>query len=250
MDPITEFEKNKKERIASYKNNRKAQSLAKDFVIESCYNQYTYNFSWMGRPIIQFPQDMVIMQELIWEQKPDLIIETGIAHGGSLILSASVLELNSSCGGPSDAEVIGIDIDIRRHNRTAIEKHPLSRRISMIEGSSVEIEVVDEIRTRARESEKVMVFLDSHHTAQHVSAELDVYAPLVTVGSYCVVFDTLIEFLPPNTYSDRPWSPGDNPMTAVSAFLSDHPEFIVDSLIDNKLMLSNSPGGYLRRVRV
>ena len=250
MDSASRFQAERREQIDGQSKDREFRQISNDWLKASIEYKYSYHYEWLGRPIIQFPQDILAIQEIIWEVKPDLIIETGIAHGGSLILSASVLELNSSCGGPSDAEVIGIDIDIRRHNRTAIEKHPLSRRISMIEGSSVEIEVVDEVRTRARESEKVMVFLDSHHTAQHVSAELDVYAPLVTVGSYCVVFDTLIEFLPPNTYSDRPWSPGDNPMTAVSAFLSDHSEFIVDNLIDNKLMLSNSPGGYLRRVRV
>jgi cephalosporin hydroxylase len=203
----------------------------------------------MGRPIIQYPQDMVAMQEIIWTLQPDLIIETGIAHGGSLIFSASMLELNAACGGPQNAEVIGLDIDIRPHNRAAIEAHPMSRRISMIQGSSVAAEVVAQVKAKANGRKKVLVCLDSNHTHAHVLAELEAYAPLTSVGSYCVVFDTVVEDLPKARSGDRPWGPGDNPKTAVWEYLKSHPEFEIDQAIDNKLLISVAPSGYLRRVR-
>jgi cephalosporin hydroxylase len=216
---------------------------------ESTQPRYSYNFSWLGRPIIQYPQDIVAMQELIWALKPDLIVETGIAHGGSLILWASLLELNAACGGPRDAHVIGVDIDIRAHNRAAIEAHPMFRRISMLEGSSVDESVVAQVRDAAAGRERVLVCLDSNHTHAHVLAELEAYAPLTSVGSYCVVFDTVIEELPAGMYPDRPWGPGDNPKTAVDAYLRSHPEFEVDHQMDDKLLVSVAPGGYLKRAR-
>jgi cephalosporin hydroxylase len=216
---------------------------------ESTQPRYSYNFSWLGRPIIQYPQDIVAMQELIWALKPDLIVETGIAHGGSLILWASLLELNAACGGPRDAHVIGVDIDIRAHNRAAIETHPMFRRISMLEGSSVDEAVVAQVRDAAAGRERVLVCLDSNHTHAHVLAELEAYAPLTSVGSYCVVFDTVIEELPAGMYPDRPWGPGDNPKTAVDEYLRSHPEFEVDHQMDDKLLVSVAPGGYLKRAR-
>ena len=211
-------------------------------------HKYSYNFEWIGRPIIQYPQDIVAMQEVIWSVQPDLIIETGIAHGGSLIFSAAMLELNAACGGPAEARVVGIDIDIRAHNRAAIEAHPMFRRISLIEGSSIEASVIDRVRALAKNRMRVLVCLDSNHTHAHVLAELRAYAPLVAVGSYCVVFDTVIERLPADMFPDRPWGPGDNPMTAVDAYLADHPEFAIDTAIDAKLMISVAPRGYLKRV--
>jgi cephalosporin hydroxylase len=177
------------------------------------------------------------------------VIETGIAHGGSLILYASLLELNAICGGPPNASVVGIDVDIRAHNRVAIEAHPLSRRITMIEGSSVAREVIDRVRSLAADRERVMVCLDSNHTHDHVLAELRAYGPLTSVGSYCVVFDTMVEDLPDGMYPDRPWGPGDNPKTAVRAFLAEHPEFVVDARMEDKLLITVSPSGYLRRTR-
>lgn len=220
--------------------------------------KYSYAFDWLGRPIIQYPQDMVAMQELIWAVRPDLIIETGIAHGGSLVLSASMLALLDLCDAAAAGEmldprasrrrVLGIDIDIRPHNRAAIEAHPLAGRIEMIQGSSIAAGVVAEVRARAHGAARVMVCLDSNHTHQHVLAELEAYAALTSVGSYCVVFDTVIEDMPAEMFHDRPWGPRDNPATAVREFLATHPEFEVDTTLDHKLLISVAPGGYLRRV--
>jgi cephalosporin hydroxylase len=210
--------------------------------------KYSYNFSWLGRPIIQYPQDIVAMQEIIWSVQPDLIIETGIAHGGSLMFSASILELNFACGGPRDAEVLGVDIDIRSHNRSAIEAHPLFKRISMIQGSSVAPEVIEQVKAKAAGKQRVVVCLDSNHTHDHVLAELEAYAPLTSRGSYCVVFDTIIQDMPAAMFPDRPWGPGDNPKTAVREYLKTHPEFEIDKRIDHKLLISVAPDGYLKRV--
>jgi cephalosporin hydroxylase len=203
----------------------------------------------MGRPIIQYPQDILAMQELIWTVQPDLIIETGIAHGGSLIFSASMLELNAACGGPKDAEVVGVDIDIRSHNREAIEAHPMSRRITMIQGSSVAPEIVAQVHAKAQGKKRVLISLDSNHTHEHVLAELLAYAPLTSAGSYCIVFDTLIDDMPADMFRDRSWGPGNNPKTAVWEYLKSHPEFQIDKQIDHKLLISVAPDGYLKRVR-
>lgn len=209
---------------------------------------YSYNFHWMGRPIIQYPQDIVAMQELIWTIQPDLIVETGIAHGGSLIFSASMLELNAACGGPKDARVVGIDIDIRDHNRKAIETHPMARRIDMIQGSSIDAQIVRQVAAMVQGKQRVLVCLDSNHTHEHVLAELEAYAPFTTVGSYCVVFDTVIEDMPADFFPNRPWGKGDNPKTAVHEYLRGHPNFVIDERIDSKLLISVAPSGYLRRV--
>ena len=246
---MTAFEDEVVARTRANRENPELREVALDFMRASTHPKYSYNFSWLGRPIIQYPQDIVAMQELIWTIKPDLIIETGIAHGGSLIFSASLQELNASCGGPQDAEVLGIDIDIRPHNRTAIEAHPMFKRISMIEGSSVDPDVIRQVHTKAAVKNNVLVCLDSNHTHEHVLAELKAYAPLTTVGSYCVVFDTIVEDLPSGMYPDRPWGPGNNPKTAVHEFLRQHPEFVVDHAIDGKLLISVAPDGYLKRVR-
>lgn len=211
--------------------------------------KYSYHFEWLGRPIIQYPQDILAMQELIWRIQPNLIIETGIAHGGSLIFSASMLELNAACGGPRDAKVLGIDVEIRSHNRQAIEEHPLARRISMIQGSSIAPEIIAEVQKRASGQKRVLVCLDSNHTHAHVLAELEAYAPLTTVGSYCAVFDTVVEDMPADLFPDRPWGPGDNPKTAVREYLKSHPEFEIDKSIEHKLLITVAPDGYLKRVK-
>jgi cephalosporin hydroxylase len=224
-------------------------SLTAKWMEESVDAKYSYNFTWMGRPIIQYPQDILAMQELIWSIQPDLIIEAGIAHGGSLIFSASMLELNAVCGGPSDAYVLGIDIDIREHNRKAIESHPLSTRITMIEGSSIDSGVVNQVVAASQGKQSVLVLLDSNHSGDHVLAELEAYAPLTTVGSYCVVFDTVIEDLPPGSNADRPWGPGNSPKTAVHKYLETHDEFTIDQTIDARLLISVAPEGYLFRQR-
>ncbi|WP_082975155.1 cephalosporin hydroxylase family protein [Mycobacterium sp. 1245805.9] len=223
----------------------------------SLQSRYPYNFEWMSRPIIQYPQDMVAMQELIWRVRPDLIIETGIAHGGSLIFGASMLALLDMADAiesgvtldpaTSGRKVLGIDIDIREHNRAAIEAHPMASRIQMIQGSSIASDVVARVREIAAGYRRVLVCLDSNHTHAHVLAELEAYAPLTSVGSSCVVFDTIIEDLPADMFPDRPWAPGDNPKTAVHEFLKTHPEFEIDKSIQRKLLITVAPDGYLTR---
>lgn len=228
------------------------------FFNQSFAHKYPYNFEFLGRPIIQYPQDMVAMQELIWEVKPDLIIETGIAHGGSLIMSASMLALLDMCEAietgavldpkKSKRKVLGLDIDIRQHNREAIEAHPMSSRIQMIQGSSIAPEVIEQVKVVAKNYQRVLVCLDSNHTHAHVLAEMHAYAPLTTVGSYCVVFDTIVEDIPKAMFPDRPWGPGDNPKTAVWEYLKTHSEFEIDKSIDHKFLISVAPDGYLKRV--
>lgn len=237
------------ERIDANGRDDELVAAARAFTEASTQPKYSYNFSWLGRPIIQYPQDIVALQEIIWSLAPDLVIETGIAHGGSLIFSASMLELIAACGGRPDGEVVAVDIDIRRHNRDAIEAHPLFRRISLIDGSSTAPAIVEQVAAKAAGKECVLVLLDSNHTHGHVLAELEAYAPLTTAGSYCIVFDTVIEDLPEHMYPDRPWGPGDNPKTAVRQYLETHPEFEIDKRIDHQLLISVAPDGYLRRVR-
>jgi cephalosporin hydroxylase len=203
--------------------------------------RYSYNFTWLGRPVIQYPQDLVALQEIIWRVKPDVIVETGIAHGGSLVFSASMLEL---LGG--DGEVVGVDIEIRPHNREAIETHPMARRIAMIEGSSVDDDVVAQVRERVAGRERVLVVLDSNHTHEHVARELELYGELVTPGSYLVVMDTVIDDMPAEAFPDRPWGPGNNPKTAVHEFLARSDRFEIDREISDKLLITVAPDGYLK----
>ena len=243
------FEQEVKERIMANGQNADLRTSAEAFMRESTVPKYSYNFSWLGRPIIQYPQDIVAMQEIIWQVQPDLIIETGIAHGGSLIFYASMLALNAVCGGPQDASVLGVDIDIRAHNREAIEKHPMFKRISMIQGSSVAPEIIEQVKAKAVGKRRVLVCLDSLHTHDHVLAELEAYAPLTSVGSYCVVFDTVIEDMPAHMFPDRPWGPGNNPKTAVREYLKTHPEFEIDKSVQHKLLITVAPDGYLKRMR-
>lgn len=242
-DPIQDFKNERKERISQQGENKALGAHKQGFMEESMRSQYSYNFSWMGRPIIQYPQDMVAMQELIWETKPDIIVETGIAHGGSLIYYASLLEL---MGG--DAYVLGVDIDIREHNRKEIESHPMAKRIKMIQGSSVAEDIVSEVRKHVEGKKSVMVLLDSNHTHEHVLQELEMYHEFVTVGNYMVVFDTIVEDLPKGFFDDRPWDVGDNPKSAVFEFLKSHSNFEIDREIDNKLLISVTPEGYLKRI--
>ncbi|MBF0232809.1 MAG: cephalosporin hydroxylase family protein [Desulfamplus sp.] len=246
---MTPFEREVQARITSNSEDQKLKTIAMNFMRPSITSQYSYNFFWLGRPVIQYPQDIMAMQEIIWSVKPDLIIETGIAHGGSLIFSAAMLELNAICGGPQAAEVLGVDIDIRAHNREAIEAHPMFKRISMLEGSSISSEIFEQIKIKASLKQSILVCLDSNHTHDHVLAELEVYAPLTTVNSYCVVFDTIIEDMPTGSFPDRPWDKGNNPKTAVWEYLKNHPEFEIDQNIQHKLLITAAPDGYLKRVR-
>jgi cephalosporin hydroxylase len=245
-------------RIEANRDDKELREATARFLDTSLMCKYSYNFSWAGRPVIQYPQDIVAMQELIWSVKPDLIIETGIAHGGSLVFSASMLALldmsdaihSGTIMDPrhSHRKVLGIDIDIRKHNRDAIEAHPMISRIQMIEGSSIAPEVIEQVREIASKYSRVLVCLDSNHTHDHVLAELNGYAPLTSKGSYCVVFDTVIEDMPKSMYPDRPWGPGNNPKTAVHKYLETHPEFEIDEIIHQKLMITVAPDGYLKRI--
>lgn len=225
------------------------KNTAKKFLSQSVDARYSYNFKWMGRPIIQYPQDIVAVQELIWNIKPDLIIETGVAHGGSAVFFASLLELNALSGGPKDAEVWCIEIDLRAHNREAILAHPMYPRLRIFDGSSLDKKIALEVSQKASRCERVMVILDSNHTNEHVLGELNLYAPLVTIGSYCVVFDTVIEDLDEIEFIDRPWGKGNNPKTAVAEFLKTNADFVIDYMIDEKLLISVAPGGYLKRIK-
>jgi cephalosporin hydroxylase len=243
MDPLLQFDEEKRRNITALGDDAGMNRLALDLMRESAKYKYTYNFNWMGIPVIQFPQDLMALQEIIWETRPDLIIETGIAHGGGLVFYASMLDL---FGG--DGRVLGIDIDIRAHNRRRIDAHPMSRRIAMLEGSSTDPAIVSQATAMAA-GERTMVVLDSNHTHDHVLAELNMYGPLVSAGSYLVVFDTTIEDQPPGFFGDRPWDKGNNPKTAVWEFLRSNDRFVIDKEIEAKLLLTVARDGYLRCVK-
>jgi cephalosporin hydroxylase len=238
-----DYRQEKKSRIEKFNSDNEFRELSLKWRAMALERKYMNNFSWLGRPMIQLPMDAMAMQELIWWAKPDLIIETGVAHGGSVILSASILHLIGH------GEVIGIDIDIRQHNREEIERHPMASRIRLIEGSSTDPDVVKQVKTFAEGKKRVLVFLDSNHTHDHVLAELNAYADLVPVGGYIVVFDTFVEDLP-DTYvwTDRPWGKGNNPKTAVWQWLSTNKHFEIDRSIEDKLLITSAPDGFLKRV--
>jgi cephalosporin hydroxylase len=236
-------------RINDYAHNHDIKKLSSDVLNAINYNQYAYNFYWMGRPIIQMPQDTVTFQEMIWEVKPDCIIETGIAHGGSLIFSASMLAILQSCSLIENPLVIGIDIDIRKHNREAIEAHPLAGYIHLLEGSSVDFEIVTQVAQLVASHKRVMVFLDSNHTHQHVYDELVAYTPFVTTQSFCVVLDTGIEDIEPDAVAKgRPWCRGNSPKSALTEFLKKEPNFKLDHYYHEKAVITSFPGGIIRRV--
>ena len=240
--PHEQFQDQVRENVKSLREDADVQALSRIWVREISPHKYAYNFSWMGRPIIQFPQDMMAMQEIIWSIKPDLVIEAGVAHGGSIIYYASLLEL------VGHGEVVGIDIEIRSHNREAIEAHPMAKRIRLVQGSSIDPSVIEQVHVMAR-GKRVLVVLDSNHTHAHVLAELRAYAPLVCIDGYCVVMDTIVDYMPAALFPDRPWGPGDNPKTAVMQYLAESDAFVVDHDIDAKLLISVAPSGYLRRAR-
>jgi cephalosporin hydroxylase len=258
MNPTDAFKKEVRQNIDSLQRDHALRKASLSWVADVTPKRYSYNFSCLGRPIIQVPQDMVAMQELVWQIRPDLIIETGIAHGGSLILSASMLALLDYCDAIESGQVLdpkatqrrvlGIDIDIRAHNRTAIEAHPMSHRIDMIQGSSIAADVIAQVHQIAKAYQRILVILDSNHTHDHVLAELEAYAPLVSRDSYCIVFDTVVEDLPDAMFPDRPWGKGNNPKTAVHEFLSKREDFAIDEAIEAKLLITVAPDGYLKRV--
>ena len=241
MDEIARFSAEVQANVDRLMADGKLQALSRAWLEEVTRHRYTYNFRWLGRPVIQLPQDVLAVQELIWQVRPDLVVETGIAHGGSLIHSASILEL---LGG--DGLVVGVDVDIRAHNRREIEAHPLARRIRLIEGSSTDEAVAAAVHEQARGRRSVLVILDSDHTHAHVLRELQLYAPLVTRDSYLIVFDTLIEDLPDELFAGRRWGKGNNPKTAVWEFLKTSGRFEIDARIPARLMLTCAPDGFLR----
>ena len=259
MDPIRQFAAERQQICKALGASIEANSLTASWVDHVQANKYSYQFDWLGRPIIQYPQDIVAMQELIWQIKPDLIIETGIAHGGSLVFSASQLAQLDLCEAieagtilepmKSRRKVLGIDIDIRAHNRAAIEAHPMASRIKMIQGSSIAPEIIEQVAKIASGYKTILVCLDSNHTHDHVLAELEAYAHLTSVGSYCVVFDTIIEDLPKEMFHDRSWGPGNNPKSAVLEYLKIHHEFEIDKSIQHKLLITVAPDGYLKRIK-
>lgn len=249
MDPTEAFKNDCIKEVAAQGDSADLQSATTKWVALANAHKYSYHFEWLGRPIIQYPQDILAVQQLVWEVQPDLIIETGIAHGGSLILSASLLELNAACGGNPDARVLGLDIDIREHNRAAIEAHPMYKRIDMLEGSSIDPDIVAQVKAAAEGKQRVLVFLDSNHTHDHVLEELRAYAGLASVGSYCVVFDTIVEHLDPESWPDRPWGHGNSPKSAVFEYLKEDDRFEIDREMDNRILISVAPEGFLKRTK-
>ncbi|HWQ42728.1 MAG TPA: cephalosporin hydroxylase family protein [Desulfosporosinus sp.] len=240
LNPIEEFKRDCDNEIVSMSLDDKLKELSINWMASTAKHKYTYHFTWMGRPIIQYPQDLLALQEIIWQIKPEVIIETGIAHGGSLIFYASMLELIAH------GEVIGIDLDIREHNRVEIEKHVMFKRITMLEGSSTDAEIVQEVKRLCSDKKCVMVVLDSNHTHSHVLEELKLYSPLVTAGSYLIVMDTGVDDMPEQLYAERPWGKGNNPKTAVKEFLRTTDRFIIDEKIHSKLLITVAPDGYLK----
>lgn len=243
--PHDVFQEEVRQNIRGLAADKDVQALSRIWMREITPYKYAYNFTWLGRPIIQFPQDMLALQEIVWNVQPDLIIETGIAHGGSLIYSASLLQL---IGG--EGKVLGIDIDIRPHNKEAILAHPLAHRIEMLEGSSISDEMAEIVRKRAAGCKSVLVILDSNHTHEHVLKELQIYAPLCTIGSYVIVYDTLVEDMPPHLQpTDRPWGIGNNPKTAVREYLKSTERFVIDKELQAKLLLTVAPDGWLKCIQ-
>jgi cephalosporin hydroxylase len=243
-EAATDYLEEKKLRISRFATDCEFKKISREWRQLALQRKYMNNFSWMGRPLIQLPTDIIAIQEIIWKVQPDLIIETGIAHGGSVLLSASMLDL------VGNGEVIGIDVEIRPHNREAIEKHPSAKRVHLIEGSSTDGLVVEQVRDLSRGKSRILVFLDSNHTHDHVLSELKAYGPLVTKGSYLVVFDTFVEDLPSDyVWQDRPWGKGNNPKTAVDEWLASNQNFVVDSSIEDRLLITSAPGGFLYRIQ-
>ncbi len=249
FDPREKFCSEINDRAILYKNDLLLQEALTKLHERIAKTKYAYSFFWLGIPVIQLPQDLQALQEIIWDVKPDLIIETGIAWGGSLIFSASMLVLLEVCGEIEKGDVIGIDIDIRSHNKEAILAHPLSKKITMFEGSSIDEGIIRKVTELAKSKKRVLVYLDSNHTHDHVLAELRAYASLVGVGSYCIVGDTAIENVPGGTIPGSPWGKGNNPKTAVREFLKENNNFEIDKIIESKLILTGSPDGYLKRIK-
>lgn len=238
----SEFTKRNEKKLKQMGKDSEFKKKSQDWFFHSLKHEYSYHFEWLGLPIIQYPQDIVAYQEIIWNVKPDLIIETGIARGGSLVLSASMLQLIGK------GQVLGIDIDIKKENLKKIESHFLKKRIKMIQGSSIDENIIKQVKKIAKNKKKIMVVLDSNHTHQHVLNELENYSQFVKKGSYLIVFDTIIEDIPKKLTekTSRPWKKGNSPKSAIKEFLKKNSRFKIDNMIDNKLQISVAPNGYLK----
>ena len=248
MNDELEFAGAVRSRIAAQGKNINLVTSAGKFLEAGLKTKYIYNFSWLGRPIIQTPQDIVALQEVVFRTKPDVIIDIGIARGGSIVFFASMLELDALYGGNVDATVLGIEIDLRCQNRDAIKDSPLPKRIELIDGSSLSPEVISQVAGYIRNKKTVMVCLDSLHTHAHVLAELDVYSKFVTSGAYCIVFDTSIEGMDDSLFEDRPWKTGNSPGSAVKEFLSREDDFLINECINDQLIITMNKNGYLKRI--
>ena len=257
---IMSFKSEVKKEILIQGKDKEMLNLTKKWMERAGKLKYSYHFEWMGRPIIQHPQDMIAAQQLIWDVKPDLIIETGIARGGSLIFYASLLELISQSGKNKKAKVLGIDIEIRKNNLRYIKEHPMFKRINLIEGPSTNKKIYEKVYKFSKKFKKIMVFLDSNHTGKHVFDELEIYAKLVTKNSYCIVFDTIIEDLPKVYGKNRSWGKNDNPKSALKKYLKKINQksffdlkkqkinFKIDKTIESQILISVAPGGFLKRL--
>ncbi|MEO6212470.1 MAG: CmcI family methyltransferase [Vicinamibacterales bacterium] len=221
-------------------------ALSRQWVRVGWSQRYSYQFTWLGRPVIQLPEDLIRTQEAIWRTQPDVIVETGVAHGGSLVFYASLCELMGK------GRVVGVDIEIRAHNRADIEAHPLASRISLIEGSSIDPAIVDRVKASIPPGSRVMVLLDSNHTKAHVQAELEAYAPLVTDGSYIVATDGIMCDLH-EVPGGRPEWAWDHATAAAAEFCAANPEFVLEGPPHTfqegaiREPVTYWPGGWLRR---
>jgi len=247
-DPLDQFESNLSSRLDRYAENKELKEKSAAFMQLLIDNQYGYNFYWAGVPVIQIPQELQALQEIIWKVRPTRILETGVAFGGSLVHSASMLALLEYCSYIEEGHVIGIDVDIREHNRLNLSRHPLSKKITLIEGSSID-NTVQSLAWKLCEGYKTVVILDSNHTHSHVLEELRIYSRYVATGSYLVVGDTGIEDFLNSPHQQRPWGKGNSPKTAVQQFLRENDSFEVDLSVERKLVLTGSPSGYLKRIR-
>ena len=244
MNDVKQFENRNSRMIKKMSNDKSLNNLSKKLISDSSKYEYSYHFKWLGLPIIQLPQDVLVMQELIWKIKPDVIIETGIARGGSLIFYASMLKLLGTTGF-----VIGVDIDIRSHNKKTLERHPFYNRIKLIQGSSIGTKTIRNVKKLIKNKKKILVVLDSNHSHDHVLQELNLYAPFVKKGSYVVVFDSIVQDMPSSFVKKRPWGIDNNPKTAIWEFLKTNQRFKIDKDIENKLLITYAPDGYLKCIK-
>ncbi len=251
---MSSFEKEKKKRIKNFFKNKKLVEKGKSFFLETVKNKYSYNFEWLGMPIIQYPQDIVSLQEIIFKSKPNKIVETGIARGGSLIFLASMMLLLSKEDSEKnkDYKVLSIDIDIRRHTLKKIKNHFLKNYFKTNESSSVSSKAYKFVKDNIKKNDRVMVILDSNHEENHVLEELKLYAPLVSKNCYCIVMDTVIDFLPNNLNADRSWKKNNSPYSAIQKYLKlikakKSINLIFDNYFQYKSLLTNMPFGALKR---